>query len=49
MIPLLLASLDHRADLTAVDRDRTPVPGWLTPGGWDPTTEMLRAWAAATL
>ena len=47
MILLVLAALDHRASLAADQRERVPVPVWLTLGGWDPVMTSLRAWAAA--
>jgi len=30
-------------------RGEVPVPVWLTLGGWDPTTQTLHQWAAATM
>jgi hypothetical protein len=49
MILLLLAALDHRSQLTGEQRRRTPVPVWLTLGGWNPATTPLREWARETL
>ena len=49
MILLLLAALDRRAALAGDQRDRVPVPVWLTLGGWDPATTSLQDWAAATM
>jgi hypothetical protein len=47
MILLLLAALNRRASLAASDeRERVPVPVWLTLGGWDPASVPLRDWAA---
>jgi hypothetical protein len=49
MILLLLAALDPRSRLTGEQRRRTPVPVWLTLGGWNPATTPLHAWARNTL
>lgn len=49
MILLLLAALDHRRNVPEPWRGEVPVPVWLTLGGWDPTTQTLRQWAAATM
>lgn len=49
MILLLLAALDRRVSLTRDQRDRVPVPVWLTLGGWDPATTSLRDWAVTTM
>ena len=47
MILLLLAALDHRHRMPEAQRGEVPV--WLTLGGWDPTTQTLHQWAAATI
>jgi hypothetical protein len=49
MILLLLAALDHRANLTGGQRVRVPVPVWLTLGRWNPATTSLGQWAADTM
>jgi hypothetical protein len=49
MILLLLAGLDHRARLTSNQRDRVPVPVWLTLSKWNPATTTLREWAVVTM
>jgi len=49
MILLLLAALAGRASLASDQRERVPVPVWLTLGGWDPVTTPLRKWAAMTM
>ncbi|MGH3845896.1 MAG: NACHT domain-containing protein [Pseudonocardiaceae bacterium] len=49
MILLLLAALDHRHNVPEARRVEVPVPVWLTLGGWDPTTQTLRQWVAATI
>ena len=49
MILLLLAAVSYRASLPASQRERVPVPVWLTMGRWDPTATSLRAWAAETM
>jgi hypothetical protein len=49
MILLLLAALDHRHSVPEAQRGEVPVPVWLTLGGWDPTTQTLHQWAAATM
>jgi hypothetical protein len=49
MILLLLAALEHRRGVPEDQRGEVPVPVWLTLGGWDPTTQTLRQWAAATM
>jgi hypothetical protein len=49
MILLLLAALDRRARLTSDQRDRVPVPVWLTTGGWNPGDRSLQEWAAGTM
>ena len=49
MILLLLAALDRRADLTGDQRERVPVPVWLTLGGWNPGTRSLQDWAVGTM
>ena len=49
MILLLLAALDYRASLPADQRERVPVPVWLTMGRWDPAVTSLRTWAAETM
>jgi hypothetical protein len=49
MILLLLAALDRRADIAVDDRDRVPVPVWLTLGGWNPAAMSLRDWAAGAM
>jgi tetratricopeptide (TPR) repeat protein len=49
MILLLLAALEKRIGLPDHQRDRMPVPVWLTLGGWDPAARSLLDWVAATL
>lgn len=49
MILLLLATLEQRLMVPEGQRDEVPVPVWLTLGGWDPTTQGLHEWAAATM
>jgi hypothetical protein len=49
MILLLLAALDHRHSTPKAQRSEIPVPVWLTLGGWDPGTQTLHQWAAATM
>ena len=49
MILLLLATLEHRRSVSETQRGEVPVPVWLTLGGWDPTTQTLHQWAAATM
>ncbi len=49
MILLLLAALDRRAMLAAGQRERVPVPVWLTMGRWDPAVTSLQEWAVATM
>jgi hypothetical protein len=49
MILLLLAALEHRRSLGEAQRGEVPVPVWLTLGGWDPVTQTLHEWAAATM
>lgn len=49
MILLLLAALEHRHSVPETQRGEVPVPVWLTLGGWDPTTQTLHQWAAATM
>jgi hypothetical protein len=49
MILLLLAALDYRASLLPDQRERVPVPVWLTMGRWNPTAISLRTWAAETM
>ena len=49
MILLLLAALDRRACLTGDQRERVPVPVWLTLGGWNPETMSLQDWAVGTM
>ena len=49
MILLLLAALDWRARLTGDQRERVPVPVWLTLGGWNPATMSLRDWAVGAM
>ncbi len=46
---LLLAALEHRSSAGEAQRGKVPVPVWLTLGGWDPTAQTLRQWAAATM
>ena len=46
MILLLLAALEYRASRADEERERVPVPVWLTMGNWDPETTSLRGWAA---
>ena len=49
MILLLLAALDYRHSVPEAVRGEVPVPVWLTLGGWDPTTQTLHQWVAATM
>jgi hypothetical protein len=49
MVLLLLSTLGQRARLAADQRERMPVPVWLTLGGWNPAVTPLRVWAAATM
>jgi hypothetical protein len=49
MILLLLAALEHRHTVGEARRAEVPVPVWLTLGGWDPLTQTLHEWAAATM
>jgi hypothetical protein len=49
MILLLLAAGQHRDSLPAAQRERVPVPVWLTLGGWDPLSQSLRDWASDTM
>jgi hypothetical protein len=49
MILLLLAALSHRASLPGGDRERVPVPVWLTLGGWEPEAVSLQEWARRTM
>ena len=49
MVLLLLAALDRRAGLTPDQRDRVPVPVWLTLGGWDPSATSLDDWVCDSL
>jgi hypothetical protein len=49
MILLLLAALKHRDTAPEAQRGEVPVPVWLTLGSWDPTTQTLHQWAAATM
>jgi len=49
MILLLLAALDRRAHLAADERDRVPVPVWLTLSRWDPISTTLQEWAVDTM
>ncbi len=49
MILLLLAALDRRRGLTGDQRERVPVPVWLTLGGWNPASMSLRDWAVGTM
>jgi hypothetical protein len=46
MILLLLAALEYRASRVGEERERVPVPVWLTMGNWNPETTPLREWAA---
>ena len=45
MILLLLAALEYRASRVGEERERVPVPVWLTMGNWNPETTPLREWA----
>ena len=49
MILLLLDVLGWRASLTPDQRERVPVPVWLTLGGWNPPTTPLYDWVKATM
>jgi hypothetical protein len=49
MILLLLAVLEHRRAVEPDQRDKVPVPVWLTLGGWDPSTTSLVDWVVATM
>ena len=50
MLLLMLAALDHRAGLGDSDeRERVPVPVWLTLGGWDPAAVTLKEWAVSRM
>ena len=49
MILLLLAALSHRASLPSGERERVPVPVWLTLGGWEPEGASLQEWAGRTM
>ena len=49
MVLLLLAALEQRALLVDGQRERVPVPVWLTMGKWNPADMSLREWAAATM
>ena len=49
MILLLLAVLEWRASLKPDQRDRVPIPVWLTLGGWNPPASSLRDWVVATM
>jgi hypothetical protein len=49
MILLLLAALNRRACLAGDQRDRVPVPVWLTLGGWNPEARSLQDWAVGTM
>jgi hypothetical protein len=49
MILLLLDALGHRAGLAGEDRDREPVPVWLTLGGWNPLASPVRDWVEDTM
>jgi hypothetical protein len=50
MILLLPTALDHRRACLAGDqRERVPVPVWLTLGGWNPETRPLQDWAVGTM
>jgi hypothetical protein len=49
VILLLLAALDHRRPLAGQQRAGTPVPVWLTVGGWNPATTSLHEWARETM
>ena len=49
MVLLLLATLEHRRSVSEAQRGEVPVPVWLTLGGWNPTTQTLHQWAAATM
>ncbi len=49
MILLLLAALSYRASLPSGERERVPVPVWLTLGGWDPEGTSLQEWAGRTM
>ena len=45
MILLLLAALEYRASRVGEERERVPVPVWMTMGNWNPETTPLREWA----
>ena len=49
MILLLLAALSHRASLPSGERERVPVPVWLTLGGWESEDTSLQEWASRTM
>jgi len=50
MLALMIGLLDHRGDLPASQRDRCPVPVWLSATDWeDPGHEPLRAWVTRML
>lgn len=49
MILLLLAALAHRSQLSKADAANTPVPVWLTLGGWDPFKQSLHSWVKSTI
>jgi hypothetical protein len=49
MILLLLAALEYRRSVDKAQRGQVPVPVLLTLGSWDPATQMLHQWAAATM
>ena len=49
MILLLLAALEHRHSVPEAQRGEVPVPVWLTLGSWNPATQTLHQWAAATM
>jgi hypothetical protein len=48
MILLLLAALDRRSQ-AGDQRDRVPVPVWLTLGGWNPAALSLHEWVVGTI
>jgi hypothetical protein len=48
MILLLLAALNWRSQ-TGDQRDRVPVPVWLTLGGWNPAATSLQDWVVSTM